>query len=63
MFWRVFECNCFVIQCIFFCTFLIRIVREVLPQEKDFILDILDDVFFYIKQGKTKFNREDVSYD
>lgn len=34
-----------------------------LPQEKDFILDILDDVFFYIKQGKTKFNREDISYD
>lgn len=63
MLWRVFECKFVVIQCIFFCTFLIRIVREVLPQEKDFILDILDDVFFYIKQGKTKFNREDVSYD
>jgi hypothetical protein len=27
--------------------------REVLPQDKDYILDILDDVFFYIKQGST----------
>ena len=34
-----------------------------LPQEKDFILDILDDVFFYIKQGKTKLHREDIGYD
>jgi hypothetical protein len=25
--------------------------KEVLPQDKDYILDILDDVFFYIKQG------------
>ena len=25
--------------------------REVLPHDKDYILDILDDVFFYIKQG------------
>lgn len=54
--------NC-LIQCIFFCTFLIRIGKEVLPQEKDFILDILDDVFFYIKQGKTKFNRDDINQD
>lgn len=37
--------------------------REVLPLEKDFILDILDDVFFYIKQGKSVFNRDDISYD
>jgi hypothetical protein len=40
-------------QCIFFCTFLIRMGREVLPLDKDYILDILDDVFFYIKQGST----------
>jgi hypothetical protein len=25
--------------------------KEVFPQDKDYILDILDDVFFYIKQG------------
>lgn len=25
--------------------------REVLPLDKDYILDILDDVFFYVKQG------------
>lgn len=44
--------------------------REVLPQDKDYILDILDDVFFYIKQGskptpisETKFSRQDISYD
>jgi hypothetical protein len=29
--------------------------REVLPQDKDYILDILDDVFFYIKQGSIFF--------
>ena len=52
-----------VIQSIFFSTFLIRIGKEILPQEKDYILDILDDVFFYIKQGRTKFGREDISYD
>lgn len=23
----------------------------------------MDDVFFYIKQGKSKFNREDITYD
>lgn len=41
-----------------------------LPKEKGFILDILDDVFFYIKQGsnimlklETKFSRQDISYD
>jgi len=44
--------------------------REVLPLDKDYILDILDDVFFYIKQGsksflylETKFSRPDVSFD
>ena len=44
--------------------------KEVLPQDKDYILDILDDVFFYIKQGskstpilETKFSRQDISYD
>lgn len=42
---------------------MVRIGKEVLPQEKDFILDILDDIFFYIKQGKAKLHREDVSYD
>lgn len=36
---------------------------EVLPQDKDYILNILDDVFFYIKQGKTKFGRQEISYD
>ena len=25
--------------------------KEVLPQDKDYILNILDDIFFYIKQG------------
>ena len=40
-----------------------RIGHEVLPKEKGFILDILDDVFFYIKQGKTKFNRPDLTHD
>jgi hypothetical protein len=29
--------------------------REVLPLDKDYILDILDDVFFYIKQGSNLF--------
>ena len=63
MLWRVHKCKNLLIKCIFFCTFLIRMGREVLPQDKDYILDILDDVFFYIKQGKTKFNRPDISYD
>lgn len=54
---------CVLTQSIFFSTFLVRIGHEVLPKEKGFILDILDDVFFYIKQGKTKFNRPDLSHD
>lgn len=53
----------FVTESIFFSTFLVRIGHEVLPKEKGFILDILDDVFFYIKQGKTKFNRPDLTHD
>lgn len=39
------------INSIFFSTFLIRIGIEVLPKEKEYILNILEDVFFYIKQG------------
>ena len=44
--------------------------KEVLPQDKDYILDILDDVFFYIKQGsnsiiiiETKFYQEGITYN
>lgn len=35
--------------------------REVLPQDKDYILDILDDVFFYIKQGSNSFLTKNLS--
>lgn len=55
MLWVVYKCKNIFIQCIFFCTFLIRMGREVLPLDKDYILDILDDVFFYIKQGSRCF--------
>ena len=41
------------INSIFFSTFLIRIGTEILPKEKEYILNILEDVFFYIKQGST----------
>jgi hypothetical protein len=30
--------------------------KEVLPQDKDYILNILDDIFFYIKQGSIQLN-------
>jgi hypothetical protein len=36
--------------------------REVLPQDKDYILDILDDVFFYIKQGSKYFITKRLSF-
>jgi len=51
MFWIVHQRIYYFNKCIFFCTFLIRMGTEVLPQDKEYILDILDDVFFYIKQG------------
>ena len=70
MFWRVHECNFCLIKCVFFSTFLIRIGKEVFPQDKDYVIELLDDVFFYIKQGsnlvfnqENKFGRNDVSYD
>ncbi len=44
--------------------------REVLPVEKDYILQILSDVLHHFKQGSSfilslgsSFSREDVSYD
>ena len=49
---------------------MIRIGKEVFPQDKEYVIELLDDVFFYIKQGsnknvneENKFGRNDVSYD
>jgi hypothetical protein len=36
--------------------------REVLPLDKDYILDILDDVFFYIKQGSKFIARQRLNF-
>lgn len=62
MLWVVYKCKNVFIQCIFFCTFLIRMGREVLPLDKDYILDILDDVFFYIKQGSKFIARQRLNF-
>jgi len=36
--------------------------REVLPLDKDYILDILDDVFFYVKQGSRCWTMQKLSF-